>query len=143
MFRESGYADELGSGMRNANKYTKLYLGGVPRFFEENTFEIIIPIENVPELQVGGNINSETSRVPQSAEEVPQSAGDTKLENLSGQQLQVYNYVLANETITSKEAKVLLGLQDRRARKILADMCNAGVLMKVGATSNLKYILKI
>ena len=35
------------------------------------------------------------------------------------------------------------GLQDRRARKILVDMCDAGVLMKVGATSNLKYVLKI
>ena len=55
VFREIGYADELGSGMRNTNKYTKLYSGGVPRFVEENTFEIIIPIENVPELRVGGN----------------------------------------------------------------------------------------
>lgn len=142
VFREIGYADELGSGMRNTNKYTKLYSGGVPRFFEENTFEIIIPIENVPELQVGGNVNSETSRVPKSAEEVPKSAEDTKLAKLDGQQLQIYNYVLANEAITTKEAKVLLGLQDRRARKILADMCDAGVLMKVGATSNLKYVLQ-
>ncbi len=41
--------------MRNTNKYTKLYSGGVPKFVEENTFEIIIPIENVPELRVGGN----------------------------------------------------------------------------------------
>lgn len=142
VFREIGYADELGSGMRNTNKYTKLYSGGVPRFFEENTFEIIIPIENVPELQVGGNVNSEKSRVPKSAEEVPKSAEDTKLAKLDGQQLQIYNYVLANEAITTKEAKVLLGLQDRRARKILADMCDAGVLMKVGATSNLKYVLQ-
>ena len=108
VFREIGYADELGSGMRNTNKYTKLYSGGVP----------------------------------QSAEEVPQSAEDTKLEKLDGQQLQVYNYALANEAITTKEAKELLGLQDRRARKILADMCDAGVLMKVGATSNLKYVLR-
>lgn len=149
VFREIGYADELGSGMRNTNKYTKLYSGGVPKFVEENIFEIIIPIENVPELQVGGNVYSEISKVPKSAkevpksaEEVPKSAEDTKLENLDVQQLQVYNYVLANEAITSKEAKVLLGLQDRRTRKILADMCDAGVLMKVGATSNLKYVLQ-
>ena len=108
VFREIGYADELGSGMRNTNKYTKLYSGGVPK----------------------------------SAEEVPKSAEDTKLAKLDGQQLQVYNYVLANEAITTKEAKVLLGLQDRRARKILADMCDAELLMKVGATSNLKYVLK-
>lgn len=142
VFREIGYADELGSGMRNTNKYTKLYSGGVPKFVEENTFEIIIPIENVPELQVGGNVISETNRAPKSAEEVPKSAEEVKLAKLDEQQLQVYNYVLANEAITTKEAKLLLGLQDRRARKILADMCATGVLMKVGATSNLKYVLQ-
>ena len=74
---------------------------------------------------------------------MPKSAEDIKIENLDGQQLQVYDYVLTNEAITTKEAKVLLGLQDRRTRKILANMCDAGVLMKVGAISNLKYVLKI
>lgn len=38
VFREIGYADELGSGMRNTNKYTKMYSGGIPKFIEENTF---------------------------------------------------------------------------------------------------------
>lgn len=56
--------------------------------------------------------------------------------------MQVYNYVLVNEAITTKEEKELLGLQDRRARKILADVCDARMLMKVGATSNLKYVLQ-
>lgn len=45
--------------------------------------------------------------------------------------------------MTMKTAKKLLDLQDRRAGKILVDMCDAGIPMKVGATSNLKYILKI
>ena len=31
VFREIGLADELGSGMRNSYKYTKMYSGGVPR----------------------------------------------------------------------------------------------------------------
>lgn len=142
VFREIGYADELGSGMRNTNKYTKLYSGGIPKFVEENTFEIIIPIENVPELQVGGKENSRTDRVPKSAEEVPKSAEVIKIEKLDGQQSQIYNYILTNEAITTKEVKELLGLKDRRARKILADMCDIGILIKVGATSNLKYVLK-
>ena len=55
VFREIGYADELGSGMRNTNKYTKLYSGGTPIFVEDNNFEIVIPIEKVAELQVGAN----------------------------------------------------------------------------------------
>lgn len=44
-----------------ANAYTaqfvierdKLYSGGVPKFVEENVFQIEIPISNVPELKVG------------------------------------------------------------------------------------------
>ena len=53
VFREIGYADELGSGMRNTNKYTKLYSGGTPVFVEDIVFEILIPMANVAELQVG------------------------------------------------------------------------------------------
>lgn len=53
VFREIGYADELGSGMRNTNKYTKLYSGGTPTFIEDNVFRIIIPINNVAHLKVG------------------------------------------------------------------------------------------
>ena len=34
VFREIGLADELGSGMRNTYKYTKLYSGGTPEFIE-------------------------------------------------------------------------------------------------------------
>ncbi|MCM1143765.1 MAG: putative DNA binding domain-containing protein [Blautia sp.] len=56
VFREIGYADELGSGMRNANKYTKLYSGGTPIFIEDSIFEIIIPMEGAAGLQVGPDI---------------------------------------------------------------------------------------
>ena len=53
VFREIGLADELGSGMRNTDKYTKLYSGGTPTLEEDNIFKITIPLENVAELQVG------------------------------------------------------------------------------------------
>ncbi len=68
VFREIGYADELGSGMRNTNKYTKLYSGGTPVFIEDDIFEIVIPIEKVVSLQVGPDketkekSNKETNR---------------------------------------------------------------------------------
>ena len=57
MFREIGYADELGSRMRNTNTYTKLYSGEKPVFVEVNIFEILIPMSNVAELQVGPEKN--------------------------------------------------------------------------------------
>ncbi len=39
VFREMGLADELGSGMRNTYKYTKLYSGGIPQFCENRGIE--------------------------------------------------------------------------------------------------------
>lgn len=108
MFREIGYADELGSGMRNTNKYTKLYSGGTPRFVEENTFEIIIPIENVPELQVGGN----------------------------GTQEQIVELIVENPKITRKAIAEKLNISIRSLQRVLNSMSNVyyveSVLMDIG-----------
>ena len=71
VFREIGYADELGSGMRNTNKYTKLYSGGTPVFLEDNIFEIVIPMESVASLQVGpGEFYKVTERVTEKEQEI-------------------------------------------------------------------------
>ena len=53
MFREIGLADELGSGMRNTYKYTKLYSGGEPQFIEGDVFRTIIPLSPVATAKVG------------------------------------------------------------------------------------------
>ncbi len=44
-FREIGLADELGSGIKNINKYLKVYSGGKPEFREEDIFTLIVPIK--------------------------------------------------------------------------------------------------
>lgn len=53
VFREIGLADELGSGMRNTFKYTKLYSGGEPQFIEGDVFRTIIPLSPVATAKVG------------------------------------------------------------------------------------------
>ena len=47
-FKEIGWVDELGSGVRNTYKLLKLYTpGATPTFIEGDVFKIIIPIEDV------------------------------------------------------------------------------------------------
>ncbi|EET60168.1 hypothetical protein BRYFOR_07728 [Marvinbryantia formatexigens DSM 14469] len=53
VFREIGLADELGSGMRNTYKYTKMYSGGEPQFVEGDVFRITIPLSEVATATVG------------------------------------------------------------------------------------------
>lgn len=46
VFREIGWADELGSGVRNLFKYTKEYAGSDPQIIEEDVFKVTIPFNN-------------------------------------------------------------------------------------------------
>lgn len=60
---------------------------GTPKFVEENTFEIVIPMENVPELQVGGNVSSETGRVPKKCRRVPEINNQSRSKALGSFQI--------------------------------------------------------
>ena len=43
-FKEIGWVDELGSGVRNIYKYNKIYSGANPEFIEGDVFKTIIPL---------------------------------------------------------------------------------------------------
>ena len=43
-FVNIGYADQLGSGVRNLYRYTKMYSGGEPQLIEGDVFKIIVPM---------------------------------------------------------------------------------------------------
>lgn len=58
VFRETSLADELGSGMRNTYKYTKLYSGGIPEFIEGNIFKTLIPLTPVSVGKIGPSQNN-------------------------------------------------------------------------------------
>lgn len=45
-FRNIGYADQLGSGVRNLFKYSKFYSGKNPEFIEGDVFRIIAPLND-------------------------------------------------------------------------------------------------
>ena len=66
VFKEIGLADELGSGVRNLFKYTKIYSNSEPEIVEGDIFKIII---NIPKEQV----------IPQvSPQVIPQAEGLSK-----------------------------------------------------------------
>ena len=59
VFRNIGWADELGSGMRNAFKFSKLYGGGEPTFEEGEIFVATIPlIKSAIETKMGPTRNT-------------------------------------------------------------------------------------
>ena len=64
VFREIGLADELGSGMRNTYKYTRLYSGKDPIFEEGNIFRTIIPLKKIATQKVGGSVSQTSPNLP-------------------------------------------------------------------------------
>lgn len=57
VFREIGLAGELGSGMRSAYKYTKMYSGGEPQFVKGDVFRITIPLKGAATATEGPDSN--------------------------------------------------------------------------------------
>ena len=74
VFREMGLADELGSGMRNSYKFTKLYSGAEPEFIEGDIFKIIIPLTTGAMTKVGPGTDIETNT------ETAQNSTETSIE---------------------------------------------------------------
>lgn len=57
VFREIGFADEPGSGLKNIYKYTMLYSQAEPVLEEDREiFTTVIPLARIATLKVGGNI---------------------------------------------------------------------------------------
>ena len=63
VFREIGLADELGSGMRNTYKYTKMYSGGVPQFVEGDIFRTVIPLNDAATLKSGPKVSDQDNSI--------------------------------------------------------------------------------
>lgn len=61
VFREIGLADELGSGMRNTYKFTKLYSGGIPQFVEGDVFKTVIPLNETATMKSGPKAGDQVS----------------------------------------------------------------------------------
>lgn len=61
-FREIGWVDELGSGVRNINKYNKIYSGEEAQFIEGDIFKTIIPLDKRDTRKVNDPVENEEDR---------------------------------------------------------------------------------
>ena len=137
LLHEYEYVHEFGEGVDCMNR--EMEKAGLPESeYKTVAFMVHATIKNKKYLVDAASAGLIHQEQPKSAEDVPKSAEEVRLE---GQQLAIYEYVLTNKSITTAIACELLGVKERRARSVLADMCKMGYLKKQGATSNLKYIL--
>ncbi len=70
-FRNIGYADQLGSGVRNLFKYCKYYSGKDPKFVEGDVFRIIVPLDD--QFSYEADVTQSATQTTQSATQTTQS----------------------------------------------------------------------
>lgn len=124
VFREISLADELGSGMRNTYKYTKLYSGGTPQFIEGNVFKTWIPLADISVGRVGpGQINLVSDQV---SDQVNVSGSKTDKDSEAFHRILTF----CREARSKKEICEYMGYQNRTffTRKYLSPLIQKGRL---------------
>ena len=118
VFREIGLADELGSGMRNSYKYTKLYSGGEPIFTEADVFTTVIPLSEAATATVG-----------------PTTQGTTQAE-LSEKDRALVNILLKHPDYTQTKLADELGWDINTVKYYMNKLKKNAVIQRHGTSQN-------
>ena len=125
-FMNIGRADQLGSGIRNLYRYTKLYSGGEPELIEGDIFKTIIPLP----LANGKQANKTSRKNKQK-----------KQANKTGERMSfIIAYIEKHDKASVDELAEALELSESRIRAILLEMVSDGVILKVGKTKSAYYV---
>ena len=136
VFREIGYADELGSGMRNSYKYTMMYSGAEPEFIEGDVFKIIIPLSFGSMTKVGpgtspvasAQVGKSDGQVVKSSGQVDDAAITVKLDITKLNAL--LEYCAEARTRAEMQAFCEIGSRDYFRNKILLPLLESGRLKR-------------
>ena len=120
VFKEIGWADELGSGIINIKKYAKIYSNNKPVFIEGDIFKTIIKVESGDKAAI--------------------KSGDKAAINI-GYREKIIEFVKKHGEIDSKQALEVTSLKITRVKEILKALCEDNVLIAKGGNRNRYYIL--
>lgn len=156
-FREIGFADTMGSGVRKLFKYTKRYSGADPVFEEGDIFRITVPLDDSYsyDASIGEPSSKSADKIGKSADKAKISAdkfdlsaditdesADKMSVSISMKQKEIIKqYVREHGSITTKIAVEILSIKERRARDILSAMVDEGTLTKQGKNKGTVYVM--
>ena len=128
-FRNIGWSDRLGSGVRNLYKYSKYYSGKEPEFIEGDIFKTIVPLDD--EYSADANTNGKATI----------KSDDKKVtKKIQKQYDQILNFMEIGNEYTMKEFCDLLGLKETRTKTLLKGLSDK--IEAVGGNKDRRYRLK-
>jgi ATP-dependent DNA helicase RecG len=138
-FRNIGYADQLGSGVRNLFKYSRFYSGREPEFIEGDIFKIIVPLgEN---LMVDGTTQSTTQTATQST---TQTATQLMIQAMADSpEKEILQLIDGKPSISQKEISEKLNTNLNTVKYRIRKMQESGILGREGSSRKGKWIIKV
>ena len=86
--------------------------------------------------------SNNADKMPINADKMPINAGKTLVNSLSAQQNSIIQFAKETGSIKPRQVEELLGVKQRRARRILGELVNMGILERQGAYKSTVYVLK-
>ena len=149
-FRNIGYADQLGSGVRKLFKYCKFYSGKEPEFVEGDVFRIIVPLDENYSYDYGSNAKavSATLEIKDATLECDFETKKHKDATLkcdfgTKDESEIIQLIKENPSITQSELQKKTGISLGTIKRILPKLQEKGILVRVGGKRFGKWIIKI
>lgn len=132
-FMNIGYADQLGSGVRNLFKYSKFYSGKDPNFIENDIFKIIVPIDD-NYLETTQSTQSTQSGV--NITDVRKEIDIVDIDEI------ILNLIRKLPTISQKQISDKSGININTIKYHVNKMKRAGKIERIGSSRKGMWIVK-
>lgn len=130
-FRNIGWSDRLGSGVRNIFKYSKYYSGKEPEFIEGDVFRIIVPL----------NEDYSYDNVKNGDKKTAIKNGDKKISKKTIQNYKkILEFMEEGKEYTIQDFCNLLNLKPSRTKELLKALTQD--IEQISNNKNRKYRLK-
>ncbi len=123
-FRNIGYADRPGSGVKNLFKYCKVYGGADPQFIEGDIYRIIVPLKGRFSENASGEISAATQSV--TTQSATQSGVKAEAEN------QICAAILQDPYLSQSQIASTTGLNVNTVKYYMRKMQSHGILRREG-----------
>lgn len=148
-FRNIGYADQLGSGVRKLFQYCKYYSGKEPEFIEGEVFRIIVPLDEEYSYDFSADNRSGNATLEKKTETLNCDFEREKDKYATlgcdfgtKEEREIVRLIKENPFITQKELQQKTGISLGTVKRILPRLQENGILVREGGRRFGKWIIK-
>ena len=141
-FRNIGYADQPGSGVRNLFKYSKFYSGGDPKFIEGDVFRIIVPLSHQYVEETAKSTTQTTQSTTQTTTQTTQSTTQTTTLTENPFVQSVLKLIEQEPFLSQAKMAEKLGVNQNTLKYYMKKMKNNGIVERLGSSRKGKWVIK-